>query len=319
VTTAIDFSLVELPKDRKELARRQRVVQSVMVPALHKLTEDIRVMMEHSIRDGLKRIWKTGKLLKMASDNQETYGPDALVHVVFVIGRWKRNFLEQAAHFYKDFDPEELKELLEMRTKYARDLITWSHVQRLLPVDDKKARRKLLQQTCENDWTPEELAEAIDRLRGKKVGDRHKGGRPVLVPPHLAGKLANFEKVAGIVVRNAKIMYSDPEVGFLRSINTIAADRITPELIEKIDREIEVATKVRDVAIEVLGQLQESRQIAERRSAEHAAKNSASTAEAVDAEFSEKATPKAIGHKAGKDQGNGHAKSRGAQKPVGVG
>jgi hypothetical protein len=184
-------------------------------------------------------------------------------------------------------------------------------------VDDKKARRKLEQQICDNDWSPEELAEAIDRLRGKAVGDRHKGGRPVHVPPHLAGRLANFEKVGNIVVRNAGAIYRHPEVGFLKSINVIPADHITPELIEKIDRDIRVATQVRDTAQDVLGELQQARQIAERRAAEHAAQASAKGAAAIDAEFSEK--PKAIGHRPGKDGGNGATKSRGAQKPVGVG
>ena len=42
-------------------------------------------------------------------------------------------------------------------------------------------------------WSPEELADAIDRLRGRTSAGRHKGGRPIRVPPYLAGRLANFQ------------------------------------------------------------------------------------------------------------------------------
>jgi hypothetical protein len=285
-----EFSLVEVPKDRAELLRRQKVVERSMNAALRARTKRIRADMIDAIERGLRRIWGTGKDVKEVADNEATYGPDGLTKMKFVLGRWKQAFLDQAAHFYKDFSAAELKELLKMRSKYSRDPINWQHIQKLLSVDDKRARGQLIKRLCENDWSPEELAEAIDRLRGKAVGDRHPGGRPVAIPPHLTGRLANFEKVGKIVVRNAGAIYRHPEYGFVRSVQNLPPDRITTDLIDKIDRDITVAAQVRDTAQDVLNELEEARRLAERRSAEHVAQSAAKTAAAIDTQFSEKAT-----------------------------
>lgn len=290
----------------------------------------IKTLIDENTTSSIERIWRIGYLVNEVIDKPAKHGgDDAFELLVTALDSGNRSFLNQAAHFARDFDKDQLKTLLTMRFKHTRRPISWPYIQRVLDINDEAPRTLLLTQACENEWSPEEFSNAKSKLQGKLLTDRHGGGRPVTVPSSLTGKLSNLEKVYSVILRNDEQIYRNPEQGILAAIKDIPADKLTDELIEQLDRDIEVASEVVTASQSLKNDLLEAKAIAEARKASHERHAREQQEEAIDAEYevvdnkstkllednSKKTTTVSFAQQAA---AKAMAYRRGAQKPVGV-
>jgi hypothetical protein len=95
----------------------------------------------------------------------------------------RRAYLNQCRRFAQAYTPEELEELLALRTSKHGTPLGWAHVLQLMPVKDKALRRELELQAARESWS----ARGIATFRREKVGGekRSKGARPLTEPKNL--------------------------------------------------------------------------------------------------------------------------------------
>jgi hypothetical protein len=134
-----------------------------------------------------------------------------------------------------------------------------------------------------------------------------------------------------IFIRNEKAIYRNEAHGFVKSIAEMPADKISPELIEKMEEDIQLTWRLEQTAIDVRRELEAALKLARERAAAQASIMAQSDDaerdhaqcddEPVDVEFEEKKPAPRLedkSQKAGQAQGNGPARKRGAQNPIGI-
>ena len=188
---------VQLTKKEKEaralmLTKEREEVWATMNPALQKATSTIEATLVKFHAGGFQRTWKLGEFLVGIRDDPAKYGVDPLTKISQFLRRFgSDSMLAKAQSLFSAFKSEELDQLLEKRMKATGTALTWGHVEQLLTIKDKKKRDKYIDETCENDWTPNELAVVL-RNAGQKAIEPHAGGRPVRIPATISGRLENF-------------------------------------------------------------------------------------------------------------------------------
>lgn len=250
---------------RKE--ERDRVI-ATMTPALKALGDKVIEKLTYVRDKTLEHSWKLGQVFKSIVDNEAKYGVGALQQLAIYTG-YSYELLYQSMRFYTGFDEKELKELMARRTAISGNMVTYFQALKLASVDDKKVRTKLLDDICENDWTFEELNEHMRTLGVTKTANAG-SGRPVAIPSTLSARLENFSKIAHVIVRNKDLMWMHDEYGFLPAITEIPADKITPDLVAKFDRQINDAEKAIETLTAVKEELEKAREKAQERADEQA-------------------------------------------------
>lgn len=247
---------------RKE--ERERVI-ATMTPALKALGDKVIEKLVYVRDKTLEHSWKLGQVFKSAIDNEGKFGTGALQQLAVYTG-YSYELLYQTMRFYTCFDEKELKDLMARRTAYG-NMITYFQALKLTAITDKKARIKLLDDICENDWTLEELSDAMKSLGVAKSGNVG-SGRPVKVPSTLSARLENFSKIAHVIVRNKDLVWMHDKHGFLPTITEIPADKITPDVLAKFDRQINDAEKAIETLTAVKEELEKAREKAQERADE---------------------------------------------------
>jgi hypothetical protein len=96
----------------------------------------------------------------------------------------RRFYLNQRRRFAQAYTPEELEELLALRTRKQGTPLGWGIVLRLMTVKDKAKRRKLELQAAQESWSVRDTATYLREHVHR--GKRSKGGRPLTEPKCLS-------------------------------------------------------------------------------------------------------------------------------------
>jgi hypothetical protein len=304
----------------REEVKLRKQVEDTAPPDLVVKFKDIAIEYEKGVTDNLLRYWTLGRMVKEVIDADSKYGVDTLKLLRDYCGDFRYSYLSQMAHFYRDVNEKQLKNLLTLRMKYTGLPITWVYIQKVLCVDNPEKVDELLHKTCEHNWSVEELGAAVDKIFGRNRGSRHGGGRKIQVPPTITGRLAACGKVSEVWCKKAEAIFLHEAHGFVSSIETMPADKITPELIEGIDVNVKVLASMEEIVTRVRQSLQEARQAAQRRAATQAQANADKTADALDAESTkrEKTSPPEETPDGAPTKPVKESKRRGAQVAVGV-
>lgn len=267
------MSLKLVPLGTEELtreeyfARRDEIIED-MNAELRRVKEGIDKWLVRNVECGLRRTWNLGRVLKRVHDREKRYGPKPIERLTAVV-ECDKSLLQKAMRFYTSFPTKkELDRLLSMRMKITGEPVTYTHVEKLTTVDDKARRDRLLQECVENDWTAEELAYHIRVMCREETGNPrlpHAGGRPPKIPKSIVQLTDNYEKTVGTLVRNEPLMYNHPLVNFIRYVNDLPSDKVTPELLAKLDACVEITTTAMRLLTGLTPHLMEARSLAERK------------------------------------------------------
>lgn len=315
----MSFELVPLEtgkKTREEAIAEMKSIEAHMNPDLKKVLEGVRRWIIRNVEWGLRRTWKLGQRIKRVHDQEARYGANAVGRVARVLS-CERSVLDKAMHFYRDFPPKKLEHLLKLRMKVSGEPVTYTHVVHLLSVVDEARRDRLLRECVENDWTAEELHYNIRVSHREETGQTrlaHAGGRPRKVPTTIVQLLTVFERTTGVLVRDDPLMYNDNSLtNFLHLVDNLPPDRVTPELLAKVDSCLSNIDRAVAILTDIKPQLVEARARAERKMKAQAAKEAVVDVEIVEARSSDngevgangaangeaggRSRPKLIGHK----------------------
>ncbi len=106
-----------------------------------------------------------------------------------------RVYQKEQRRFAEVYTPEELEELLKLRSKKDALPLGWGIVRKLMAVPDNAMRRKIQQRAAEESWSVRQ-ADAIVRERVFKT-KRSKGARPLAAPKNLAELVQRLELHVG--------------------------------------------------------------------------------------------------------------------------
>lgn len=216
---------------KKAQHKRVQTIEEGLTPDGAALLAWVRQWAHEADALALKRAWALGKRINRAAADRGKYGERIVDNLAQCTGM-DTSTLWKAAHFQRDFDEAALTKLIDGRFEGSGAPLTLPHVYRLMTVEDVAKRDVFLQKTLANDWTPDMLAAAIRVYLNRAP---HAGGRSVQVPPTVAGKLDNLDKVLAVYNRNHTVIYANEEKGILANINDMPPDKITAELVQKFD------------------------------------------------------------------------------------
>jgi hypothetical protein len=207
------------------------------------------------VRDGLKAIWELGYDVKQVHDKEPVYGANAVARMAACV-RQDKSLLYFALRFHIRYEEDRLEKLLKLRMKNG-DPITATHIKYLLMVDDEKLHEKLLHRAIDEDLNPEELREEIEKVEGptNRVGI---GGRRISIPKTADGVVSNIVKQSYFWERNREKIWSD----VVNRFETMPADKITPETIQKLDESIEYMDKIHEHSQLMRDALSEAKKVA---------------------------------------------------------
>jgi hypothetical protein len=284
-----------LAREKREEIEKAKQAKAQMNPALLKETNEILGEINEAKQLTIKKMWGIGGRLVKIIENETKYGPNAYSLLMEATG-YQRSYLQKAQALHRLFNDKQVEQILGMRMKHREDDgLSWMHVDKVLQINKTREALGLLKEACENDWTPVELQEAVDRFLGKKKSDRHAGGRPVKPPTTAEGRFSKFQKTTEIWLNQARSIYLDEKVGFVISVKEMPADRITPAFLEKIEEDEKLLIQLQQQADQLQKWIREAKQIAQKRAQEQAKTRAEAQTEHM----------------------NG-SKKRGAQRPVGV-
>lgn len=252
-----------VPGDKLVEAKVQKEAYEQMNEKLKKATQQISGMLLNIAHEGIKRMWKLGEYLRKIRDNEEAYGEDALYLVDKVLGRSSKSTLQKALMLNTWIDEAKLDKMLGLQMKISKKPLSWQHYEKLLTIKDQDKREDALKQTLAKDLTPEELQKLALHSRGETQA--HAGGRPVVVPSTYTAKAIHYLKKFNAIVRDADSIYDNSEHGFFEQADSMPADKITPEMIEKTQEMIEATRNVSDFCRQFMARLEDTTQVLQKR------------------------------------------------------
>jgi hypothetical protein len=133
----------------------------------------------------LRGWYELGKEVRTKADG--TCGVAGMIRRLNEELRYTGDQVQKAVAFARGYSPGELEELCRLRTPDGKPL-TYSHVRRLLSVENKTKRARLQRRAAEAGWSHEGLAAQIAADRGRAVPF----GRRPAVPSDLTAALRDI-------------------------------------------------------------------------------------------------------------------------------
>lgn len=224
--------------------------------ALQKECQWVKNFLDNMVQNNLRQLWSLGQRLnKLAEDKSGKYGSDPIGKMSEILdGKFDRGRLAKIWHFYRDFPESLLNWALSQRMKRSGRGITWSHIIWITTLPSLDDRKYFLQQTFNNDWSPDELAKAVRQHTQRPT---RAGGRPVVVPATLSAQLDNLIKIVSMYLRNDKVIWRNQEKGLEVKFNDFLCgfngdDKSLKNIHEKLEKAFELAKNVAVTAEEHL-------------------------------------------------------------------
>lgn len=244
---------------RKERMERARQELEKMNDKLRAEFDEIKKIINNRVIANLRELWKLGSRIKAIHDREHEYGANAIGRMSICLGQ-DQSVLYLAMRFYTFYDEEDLEELLKHKTRFGGTSITWSHLAQLLRVANVKERARLQKRVFDEDLTPEELHEEVNKLQGPS-GRKGIGGRPLKVPASSTAMMSNIISQSYFWERNYNNIWGQGK-NIVQMVMETPADKVTPEFLEKIDQSIAYMERIQQEAESMKKYLDEARQIA---------------------------------------------------------
>jgi hypothetical protein len=290
-------NVLALSKEKRAELELMNQARQAMNVALRKETEEILQSLVEFQAGTLQRVWDLGEKVQKILDNEAKYGANAFELLMAAVG-YKRSYLQKAASFHRVFTEKQLKQILSLRMQDG-DCLSWQYVDKVLSIPKAGDAIQLLKQACAQQWDPRQLDEAVDKYFNRNKSQRHAGGRPLAQPKTIEGCFSNFQKVTEIWLRRAKDTYLSDKFGFMHWVTDTPADRITPEVIAKIEADEKLLAQILQQADQLQKELRGAKETAQKRAQAHAKELAEGQAKQIEDKSSS-------------------GKKRGAQRPVGV-
>ena len=220
---------------------RQKIIDSMSKP-LQKVYTKLRDDNVDLIKTSLHYYRSIGEQIQLVTADVNKYGAGAIKQLAVALDA-SPDLLYKSAAFFREYSEEEFAALLELRTATGSGL-TWTHVIQLLPVMDHKQRTRLQEMAARNNWTSDELRQAVTEHMAKIRPPRKEGaGRPPVKPKNPLEGLRSF--IVGVDEFSKK-----GETFWFEIFDTMAEvppDSITPVMVEQAERAVVAATKASEV------------------------------------------------------------------------
>lgn len=264
-----DVEKVQDAKDSKE-------AYAQMNEKLQAASQKVMSMLLNIAQEGIKRMWKLGEFVYKIKSNEDIYGEDAMYLLGKVLGSYHRSTIQKAVALNNWITEVQLEKMMAMKMKISGKPLSWQHYEKLLTIKDEDQRKAALKSTIENEWTPEELQKAAQAARGTTAA--HAGGRPVAVPATFTARSIRFIKQLDAITRDAESIYDNEQFGFYETAESMPADKITPEMVEKTNEMVERVRGMLDFSRQFVLRLEDVSSILQQRMDEQAQQEGAKEA-----------------------------------------
>jgi len=258
---------------KERISRAKRELES-MNDKLRAEFEEIKELINNRITANIRELWKLGKRVKAIHDRENEYGANAVGRMAICLGH-DQSVLYLSMRFYTFYSEEQVDDLLKLRSKFGGCAITWSHLAQLLRLHNVKERTKLQRRIFDEDLSPEETKEEVDKLEGPS-GRAGVGGRPLKVPATSLALVSNVLNQSYFWERNYNNLWGQGN-SIVKMVEDMPAEKVTPEFLKKLDESVAYMDRIHEEAVVMKEHLEEARKTALKK-AEDLAKAQASDA-----------------------------------------
>jgi hypothetical protein len=170
-----------------------------------------------------------GELVYDMDVDESKYGARAVQRMEEVIG-YDRSIIYNSLNFVKRYTKDQMEALLASRTSTGQPLL-WTHVTHLMRVTDPDVREDLTTAALQQDLSPTELLNLIQKTQGKEMGRQSNAGKPMARPKSLKGYIDQQWVTVEQLLRRKDKVWAGAEKKGDKSFFDILAD--TP--VDKID------------------------------------------------------------------------------------
>lgn len=217
--------------------KREQVLQSMHEDLRARFGDFQRRIAEKSA-DIVKWYYDLGKDVKEIQDHPDKYltteqkgdGTNPIVLLETVMEKASVQTMQRCAQFAEAFTPQQRDELLRLRSKVLGRKnwrIGWSHIVKLVSIDDPVLRLKIARDAAEHAMTPKELHKAIKDNFG---GPRRSGGRKLAIPKSISGQTAQVREVTRVFVERCEGTWAGKKNHVYENLMRIAPSDVTTDL-----------------------------------------------------------------------------------------
>lgn len=210
-------------------AERTKLLAEMPAP-LQEEAVDIETELRKAATDMVRYNWQLGVRLAKMDTEAEKYGVNSISQLARYLGM-NPDDLGICITFAERYNEKELTSILETQRPDGKTL-TWSHVESLVRIEDKRARAKLEKIAVQECLGYRELADRVAATIGGKNPKRSAGaGRPQRMPKHLRGAMEQIHS-RSLTFRKSLDITADPENGLIALYDRTPPDSIDQRTIE---------------------------------------------------------------------------------------
>lgn len=228
------------------ITKKRAELFEAMTPKTRELAQAIDEKIGRQNLSSVIGSYDVGAMIVEARDNEAEYGPDAVAQIAaYLHFQGRENAFYRLASFAETFPDREYVKAQSQRGLANGAPLTVSHWTALAQLRTTKAREDMLKRARDHSFSAAELELEIKAVgRHDKKNLRTSTGRPQSVPN---SPVAAMQKLIGQAV--SLVNYETAFQGSVfEKLEELAPDRVTPELIAKLDEAAGKVTQVADAA-----------------------------------------------------------------------
>lgn len=165
----------------------------------------------------LKAYHSIGEIVVEAIPDRANYGDKRVPELAEAIG-YQSAALTKMRAFANCYSKRDLNQLCKLA-----DHVSWSHVQLLLSIADKKRRVAMQNQIAEKEWSKEQLRHAMKAAST----ERHAGGRPLSRPDGAEAGLRQIVEESERWLRYCREVWAGDDATLIKTLESLSAKQKT--------------------------------------------------------------------------------------------
>lgn len=229
----------------KQLAKRRTEALELMSSELKTVYRQIEQHMASARSTTITTYYAMGQLVQQVNEHPENYssvdGTTGMALLKMVFGS-DRSTILKSAQFARTCEPDEVNQLLSLRSEDTGFCLTWKHIIYLITVETKAARLAYAETAVRKCLDPASLSQLLQ----KKTGRSGSGGRPHTQPKSVWAMLTNIAKVAKDFISRQESVWDGTENSIFTELIAITeTDDIEMAHVETAN---EIATLMTQIA-----------------------------------------------------------------------
>jgi hypothetical protein len=213
------------------ITREEADAELSMNEELSHVCSEIRRRYKDQMDDHLRFYRWLGSKAAQLQEDVTTYGSNA-INVISQQLQVAPAAIYKSIAFHNRYTEDDLDRLMRMSQNIPgrfKPIVSWSHITHLVSIEDKKRRIELEDALIENNWSVQELQDAIKQEFGaaRKAG----AGRPIKAPTNLRGSMTAASKTLETLITKTTAIWGN-NTGGHRFVDFVEAG--TPDKL-KVD------------------------------------------------------------------------------------